>query len=75
MNTELHEPSQETEVTEEVESQEEAAVAAWRLEQFERLGFTSGSAVVLAAAPVDLNDARRLIASGCPTPTAYAILV
>jgi hypothetical protein len=50
-------------------------VRRWRREQFHELGFTLTEAYLLADAPVDLGDARRLIAAGCPRKTAARILV
>jgi hypothetical protein len=50
-------------------------VRCWRREQFHELGFTLSEAYLLADTPVDLGDARRLIAAGCPRQTAARILV
>jgi hypothetical protein len=50
-------------------------VRRWRREQFHELGFTLTEAYLLADTPVDLGDARRLIAAGCPQQTAARILV
>jgi hypothetical protein len=48
----------------------------WRLDQLISLGFDSGSAAELADEPqVDLSQARRLIALGCPLETARRILL
>jgi hypothetical protein len=50
-------------------------VRRWRRQQFHELGFTLSEAYVLADAPVDLGDARRLIGAGCPKPTALRVLL
>jgi hypothetical protein len=50
-------------------------VRTWRREQFHELGFTLAEAYELADAPVDLGIARRMIAAGCPRPTAIRILL
>jgi hypothetical protein len=48
----------------------------WRLDQFTRLGFDSeGAALMADDAQVDLAQARRLIALGCPLETAVRILL
>jgi hypothetical protein len=48
----------------------------WRLDQFTSLGFDSGRAALMADdAQVDLGQARRLIALGCPLETAARILL
>jgi hypothetical protein len=48
----------------------------WRLDQFSGLGFDSASAELMADdAQVDLAQARRLIALGCPLETAARILL
>jgi hypothetical protein len=48
----------------------------WRLDQFTGLGFDSGRAALMANdAQVDLAQARRLIALGCPLETAARILL
>jgi hypothetical protein len=48
----------------------------WRLEQLSGLGFDSASASLMADdARVDLAQARRLIALGCPLETAARILL
>ena len=54
---------------------EEISVMRWRRAQFARLGFTPLEARRLAAAGVDLDYARRLIARGCSQPLALAILL
>jgi hypothetical protein len=56
-------------------AEEERQVSLWRLAQFCELGFDYAHAVVLADAPVDLGEARRLLASGCPAETASRILL
>ena len=48
----------------------------WRLDQFTRLGFDSAGATMMADnAQVDLAQARKLIALGCPLETAARILL
>jgi hypothetical protein len=48
----------------------------WRLDQFTSLGFDSARAALMADdAQVDLGQARRLIAPGCPLETAARILL
>jgi hypothetical protein len=48
----------------------------WRLDQFTCLGFDSARATLMADdARVDLAQARRLIALGCPLETAARILL
>jgi hypothetical protein len=48
----------------------------WRLEQFTGLGFNpAGAALMADDAQVDLAQARRLIALGCPLETAARILL
>ena len=48
----------------------------WRLDQFSGLGFDSARAALMADdAQVDLAQARRLLALGCPLETAARILL
>ena len=48
----------------------------WRLDQLSGLGFDSARAALMADdAQVDLAQARRLIALGCPFETAARILL
>jgi hypothetical protein len=48
----------------------------WRLDQFVGLGFDLARAAVMADdAGVDLAQARRLVALGCPLETASRILL
>jgi hypothetical protein len=48
----------------------------WRLDQFTELGFDAARAALMADdARVDLAQARRLIALGCPLETAARILL
>jgi hypothetical protein len=48
----------------------------WRLDQFTDLGFDSARAALMADdAQVDLAQARKLIALGCPLETAARILL
>lgn len=50
-------------------------VRCWRLDQFISLGFDTLRAAALADAAVDLAQARRLVALGCPPETASRILI
>ncbi len=54
---------------------EELNVRHWRLDQFISLGFDSLRAAVMAESAVDLAQARRLVALGCPPETASRILI
>ena len=55
---------------------EQPCTRVWRLDQFTRLGFDSAGAMLMADnAQVDLAQARRLIALGCPLETAVRILL
>ena len=54
---------------------EERQILLWRVIQFTQLGFDYSDAIVLAEARVDLGEARRLIAAGCPVATASRILL
>ena len=56
-------------------SEEERRVLLWRLDQFCSLGFGFSTSVVMADAHVDLGEARRLMAAGCPPDTASRILL
>jgi hypothetical protein len=57
------------------QSEELCQTRVWRLDQFTRLGFDSeGAALMADDAQVDLAQARRLIALGCPLETAVRIL-
>jgi hypothetical protein len=55
---------------------EHQRVERWRIEELERAGYDSGSAVLLAASPeVDLHRAIDLLRSGCPAELAVQILI
>jgi hypothetical protein len=54
---------------------EEHRVRRWRLEQFLGLGFDLASSAVMAAEPVDLASARKLVRLGCPLELAAQILL
>ena len=56
-------------------SAEELNVCRWRLDQFISLGFDSPRATAMAESTVDLAQARRLVALGCPRETASRILI
>ena len=65
----------EEEVEVQASATEERQILLWRVIQFTQLGFDYSDAIVLAEARVDLGDARRLIAAGCPVATASRILL
>jgi hypothetical protein len=46
---------------------------AWRLYQFERLGYPTAVAAELALSMVDWRDLERLLERGCPPELARAI--
>ncbi len=56
-------------------AEEERRVFLWRLREFTRLGFAYRESVVLAGKGVDLAEARKLVACGCPAETASRILL
>jgi hypothetical protein len=57
-------------------SEQLRSTRVWRLDQFIRLGFDPAGAMLMADdARVDLAQARRLIALGCPLGTAARILL
>jgi hypothetical protein len=57
-------------------SEAERQTRIWRLDQLIRLGFDSPCATQMADdTQVDLAQARRLIALGCPLETAARILL
>jgi uncharacterized SAM-binding protein YcdF (DUF218 family) len=56
-------------------AEEERRIFLWRLAQFRRLGFAYPESVVLAGTGVDLAEARKLVAYGCPAETASRILL
>jgi hypothetical protein len=57
-------------------SEQSSRMRVWRLDQFSRLGFDSTRAALMAEdTQVDLSQARRLIALGCPLETAARILL
>ena len=63
-------------------SAEAASLIAYRQEQFERMGFGSALAQLMAERPptsadpgVDLGLARQLMARGCSVPLAERILL
>jgi hypothetical protein len=76
-------PRCEVEETERIQAQFEPdqspeflRTRVWRLDQFTGLGFDSARAALMADdAQVDLAQARRLIALGCPLETAARILL
>jgi hypothetical protein len=54
---------------------EDELVFTWRYDQFQQLGFDEEEAGLLAGSDVDLNQARSLVAAGCPSPVALQILI
>jgi hypothetical protein len=57
-------------------SEELCRTRAWRFDQLTALGFDTLQAVLMADdAFVDLAQARRLVARGCPLETAFRILL
>jgi len=57
-------------------SEELCRTRAWRFDQLTTLGFDAVEATLMAEdVYVDLAQARRLIAMGCPVETAYRILL
>jgi hypothetical protein len=62
--------------TEPDQSAEVQRTRVWRLDQFVGLGFDPARAAIMADDPrVDLAQARRLLALGCPLETASRILL
>jgi hypothetical protein len=47
----------------------------WRIDQFERLGFSEPEASDLADSDADLGQARHLLATGCSSTLALEILL
>ena len=54
---------------------EPTRVQRWRRSQLLALGFSPNDASALTKAPVDLGEARRLVAAGCPHAVARRILL
>jgi len=51
-------------------------VRRWRLRELERAGYPASGALVLSRRDdIDLHEAVRLLASGCPVATAFRILL
>jgi hypothetical protein len=58
------------------QSAEVQRTRVWRLDQFVSLGFDLAPAAIMADdSRVDLAQARRLVALGCPLETASRILL
>jgi hypothetical protein len=58
------------------QSDEARRTRVWRLDQFVALGFDLARAAIMADdSRIDLAQARRLVASGCPVETASRILL
>lgn len=53
---------------------EEGRLYSWRLDQLQRLGYSTSEAADLAYLPIDLHELARLIKNGCTTELARAIL-
>ncbi len=63
----------ELEVLEDTESER---VLRWRVAELRRAGYAEREAVKLAMrVDVDLHDAAKLLAQGCPSQTALRILL
>ena len=69
--------SEQTQLPAELDqSEEEQRTRVWRLDQFVGLGFDLARAAIMADdSRIDLGQARRLVASGCPLETASRILL
>ena len=69
--------SEQIEVAAERDQSDEARrTRVWRLDQFVALGFDLARAASMADdSRIDLAQARRLVASGCPLETASRILL
>jgi hypothetical protein len=58
------------------QSDESQRIRVWRIDQFVNLGFDFARATTMADdSRIDLAQARRLVASGCPLETASRILL
>jgi hypothetical protein len=58
------------------QSEEARRTRGWRLDQFVALGFDFARAAIMADdSRIDLAQARRLLAAGCPLETASRILL
>jgi hypothetical protein len=57
------------------DDEEAHEVFEWRFLQLARDGFPIASALRLAASPVDIHEAARLLARGCPPDLALQILL
>lgn len=53
---------------------DEIRVEMWRLDQFAEMGFSGLEIATLLTWDVDLEDARKLMAKGCPHDLAMRIL-
>jgi hypothetical protein len=61
---------------EELEAPVVEAVLRWRFEELLRAGYDAGSAMIIAShVEVNLHDATRLLAHGCPPETALRIVL
>lgn len=69
--------NEQTQLPAEFDQSEEARrTRIWRLDQFVGLGFDLARAVMMADdSGIDLQQARRLVASGCSLETASRILL
>ena len=65
-----------TEKTSSIRAGDGSEIVGWRYETLLHAGYADAEAELLATtAAVDLHLACDLVARGCPTPTAVAILV
>ena len=53
---------------------EEVAVEEYKVQQYLRLGFSHGDALVAIDQKIDWHDVERLLERGCPQHLALAIL-
>jgi hypothetical protein len=76
MRTDVDETDQIRLPAESDQSAEVQRTRVWRLDQFVSLGFDLPRAAIMADdTRVDLAQARRLVALGCPLETASRILL
>jgi hypothetical protein len=59
----------------ETRGEELQRLVVWRALQFGELGFDRRTAIALADSDVDVGDARRVVANGCPLQLACRILL
>ena len=56
-------------------SPEETRVFHWRIEQFQKLGFSEEMGWILADSEADLSRSRALVAAGCPLELVAQIVL